>query len=197
MKNLANSITLTRPLLALSLFFFVNNTSMFIFMYSLCWFTDLIDGPIARRTNTQSELGSKLDDLGDYTTTIVLVVILTMWLGSQMLTFLPLVAGVFFFKFLNLGITKYKYGKGHLIHTYLAKFLAVVIFALPIVYLLTGSLIMIYAALIVGIVSALEETVIHLRAKEFNPNKKSLFFDPKEDPKSEDAEKSDLRIKTL
>ena len=174
--NVANIISLTRPFLALSLFFFINNVRMFIIMYTLCWFTDLIDGPIARATKTKSDFGSKLDDLGDYTTIFVLVVIMTIWLGARMNEFIPLIITIFLIKIGNGIITKAKYGKVYIIHTYLAKFTAFVIFIAPIVFLLTGSIALFYVVMIVGYLEAVEECIIHFTRKTYNPEKKSIFL---------------------
>lgn len=64
-KHLANIITGSRTVMAIILFTFKEITTPFLIIYLLCGITDLIDGPIARKTNNTSELGAKLDSLGD------------------------------------------------------------------------------------------------------------------------------------
>ncbi|WP_197726527.1 CDP-alcohol phosphatidyltransferase family protein [Cohnella abietis] len=65
MKVVPNCITLSRIVLALMLLFLTPLSSAFLTIYILCGFTDLIDGPIARKTGTTSSLGAKLDSAAD------------------------------------------------------------------------------------------------------------------------------------
>ena len=176
MKYLANIISLSRPLLAASLFWFINNQKMFIIMYSLCWLTDLIDGPIARATKSQSELGSKLDDLGDTTLIIIMAIILLIWLEFKIISFIPLIIAIVVIRLSNLYITKNKYGKTYIIHTYLAKILGFFVLLLPIVYLISNQIWFIYFVLVFAVITSFEETIIHLSSDKYNPNKKSIFL---------------------
>lgn len=174
-KNIANIISLTRPFIALSLFFFINNHMMFLVMYSLCWFTDLIDGPIARKTKSASDFGSKLDDLGDYTTIVVVVIIFTIWIKNQMLTLVPFLVAIAAIRISNVVITNRKFGKTYIIHTYLNKFTAWTVFMAPVVYLLWDNLVMVYIVVTVAILASLEEMFIHLATSSYDANNKSIF----------------------
>lgn len=174
-KYIANIISLTRPFIALSLFFFINNKVMFLVMYSLCWFTDLIDGPIARKTKSTSDFGSKLDDLGDYTTILVAVVIFAIWIKNEMVTFLPFLAAIAAIRISNLFITNRKFGKIYIIHTYLNKFTAWTVYVTPVIYLLNNNMVMLYVVMIVAIIASLEEMIIHLITSTYDSNNKSLI----------------------
>lgn len=174
-KYIANIISLTRPFIALSLFFFINNTQMFLIMYSLCWFTDLIDGPIARRTKSASEFGSKLDDLGDYTTIVVVVIIFTIWIRNQMVTFIPFLVAIAAIRISNIVITHRKYGKSYIIHTYLNKFTAWTVFITPVVYLLYDNMVMMYVVMAVAILASIEEMIIHIKSSTYDSNNKTIF----------------------
>ena len=46
----------------------------FYIMYFLCGFSDMIDGTIARKTNTVSEFGSKLDTIADFVFVVVCLI---------------------------------------------------------------------------------------------------------------------------
>lgn len=46
----------------------------FYTMYFLCGFSDMIDGTIARKTNTVSEFGSKLDTVADFVFVVVCLI---------------------------------------------------------------------------------------------------------------------------
>ena len=63
---MANIITFIRILLSLFLLFCPVFSPAFIVLYIAAGITDMIDGAIARKTNTVSEFGSKLDTSADF-----------------------------------------------------------------------------------------------------------------------------------
>lgn len=65
-KHIANIITSTRILLSISLIFFPTLSAQFITLYLLCGFSDMIDGMVARKTNSVSKFGAKLDTVADF-----------------------------------------------------------------------------------------------------------------------------------
>lgn len=178
MKNIANILSGSRVFLALSLFFFINNQTGFLIMYSICWFTDAIDGSIARATGSESELGSKIDDIGDYTLISIMIVIMIIWIKSLVIPLLPFLAVLIFVRVGNIILTKHKYGRLCIIHTYLNKFTAMLAFAVPVGYILLDTLFFGYAVLIVGIVASVEESLIHISSEEFDRRRKTLIRKP-------------------
>ena len=65
-KQIANIVTGVRILGSILLLFFPVFSAPFYSIYILCGFTDMIDGTIARKTNSASELGSKIDTAADF-----------------------------------------------------------------------------------------------------------------------------------
>ena len=66
MKNhIANIVTGFRILGSLLLLFFPAFSLGFSITYILCGFSDMIDGTIARKTNSTSKFGSQLDTMAD------------------------------------------------------------------------------------------------------------------------------------
>ena len=59
-KHIANIITSCRILCSIIMMFFPVFSVMFYIMYLLCGLTDMIDGTIARKTNTASIAYSKV-----------------------------------------------------------------------------------------------------------------------------------------
>lgn len=176
MRNVANSITSIRIILAASLFFFVNYSTLFIIVYTIAWFTDAIDGTIARKTNTVSDFGSKLDDIADTFLGAVMGLCVLYWLQTDLFRFLPIAAVLVSIRIFNVIYTKYKYGKPYVIHTYGNKSTSFIAFLLPIGYLLFDTFFFFYLVLAVGILASLEESIIHIMSDKYNPNKKSLFM---------------------
>ena len=62
---MANIITGCRILCSILLLFFPALSPAFFILYLVAGFTDMIDGTIARKTNTASEFGSRLDTIAD------------------------------------------------------------------------------------------------------------------------------------
>ena len=64
-KQLANIITSCRILLSIILLFCPLFSIIFYIMYLFCGITDMVDGTIARKTKSVSELGARLDTVAD------------------------------------------------------------------------------------------------------------------------------------
>ena len=65
-KHIANIITSSRIVLSLPLIFMPLTSPWFYALYLLCGLSDMIDGVVARKTNSASEFGSRLDTLSDF-----------------------------------------------------------------------------------------------------------------------------------
>ena len=64
-KHLANILTGCRILGSISLLFFPAFSVAFYITYLFCGLSDMIDGTIARKTNSASKFGSQLDTIAD------------------------------------------------------------------------------------------------------------------------------------
>ena len=64
-KHIANILTGFRILGSILLLFFPAFSSDFYITYLLCGFSDMVDGTIARKTNSTSKFGSQLDTIAD------------------------------------------------------------------------------------------------------------------------------------
>lgn len=73
-KHIANIITSCRILCSMGILCFPAFSPEFYIMYFLCGFSDMIDGTIARKTNTVSEFGSKLDTVADFVFVVVCLI---------------------------------------------------------------------------------------------------------------------------
>ena len=65
MKQIANILTGYRILGSILLLFFPTFSLGFYVTYLLCGLSDMVDGTIARRTNSVSRFGSQLDTVAD------------------------------------------------------------------------------------------------------------------------------------
>lgn len=129
-KQLANIISITRIIGAVILFFQTELSPLFLTVYVLCGFTDLIDGPIARKTGSTSTIGATLDTIGDVATYLALTKILIsqkmvpLWILIWILS-----AGVLFGA--ASVVSKVRFKKFYLPHTYVGKIFGGSVFVLP------------------------------------------------------------------
>ncbi|MBQ3298726.1 MAG: CDP-alcohol phosphatidyltransferase family protein [Ruminococcus sp.] len=66
MKNIANIITGSRIVFSIAILFIPPFAPMFYVLYAAAGLTDMIDGTVARKTNTVSAFGAKLDTIADF-----------------------------------------------------------------------------------------------------------------------------------
>ena len=78
---MANYITYFRILCSVALLFLKPLSIPFFFFFSLAGISDFLDGYVARKTNTVSEFGSKIDTLADFVFMIVSLIKLLPILG--------------------------------------------------------------------------------------------------------------------
>jgi len=64
-KHIANTLTACRIFGSILLLFFPTFSGAFYIIYLFCGFSDMVDGPIARKTNSISKFGSQLDTVAD------------------------------------------------------------------------------------------------------------------------------------
>lgn len=66
MKSIANIITGSRIVFSIALLFIQPFSPMFYVLYAVAGLTDMIDGTVARKTNTVSAFGARLDTIADF-----------------------------------------------------------------------------------------------------------------------------------
>ncbi len=71
---MANIISSCRILCSILMLFFPVSSAWFYIIYLLCGLTDMLDGAIARKTNTSSEFGARLDTGADFIFVVVYLV---------------------------------------------------------------------------------------------------------------------------
>ena len=71
---LANAFTISRIVLSVALLAADAFSPQFFVIYGLAGLTDMLDGFVARKTGTESELGARLDSIADLVLTIACLV---------------------------------------------------------------------------------------------------------------------------
>ena len=71
---MANIITYCRILCSLIMIFFHMPSKSFFVLYTICGLSDVLDGVVARKTNTASDFGARLDTAADFIFAMVLLI---------------------------------------------------------------------------------------------------------------------------
>ena len=129
-KHLANIFTCLRIIGSIALLFLSLQSRVFYIIYLFCGFSDMIDGTIARRLNTVSSFGSKLDTIADFVfmtvsaSKLLHTMNVSVWLWIW-------IAGIAIIKVINI-VLGFVYKKKLVdLHTILNKITGFLLFLLP------------------------------------------------------------------
>ncbi|MBR2666872.1 MAG: CDP-alcohol phosphatidyltransferase family protein [Oscillospiraceae bacterium] len=127
---MANIITGIRILLSVLLLFCPALSPAFYALYLAAGFSDMIDGVVARKTNSVSELGSKLDTLADIVFVAVCLIKLLPVLNIPIWLYLW-IAGIAIIKIINIALGWFKQRKFTAVHSVMNKVTGGVLFLFP------------------------------------------------------------------
>lgn len=171
---MANIITLIRIGLAISLLFIKKYSLPFLIVYSICGFTDILDGYIARKTKTESNLGAKLDTISDLLFFIVMFIIMFDIFFKDIVCIMFIII-ILLIRILSIIIVLKKYNKFAILHTYTNKLTGLLLFFIPYFMNLNGANIIVYIIGVITLISSIEELAINIKSKKLDLNKKSIF----------------------
>lgn len=175
MKYTANLISAGRIILLPVMIFFRDYPWVFSSLYLVCGVSDIADGYIARKTNTASDLGARLDSVADFLLFALITTVLILWVGDGLTVFLPFLIIIVFIRFAGMAIAALKYRSFAILHTWANKLTGILVFAAPILYLAFNNVLVFWPIVFIAMLSALEEVIIHLTSNELNLDRKSLL----------------------
>ncbi len=179
-KMIPNIITMVRIIGSLCLLFVEPLKKAFYIIYTIAGLSDAIDGFIARKTNSVSELGSKLDSVADLSFYIVMILRIFPVLWEKLPFWIwYMVLSVVIMRIAAYIISAVKFRRFASLHTYLNKAATLMIFFVP--YIINHKIISAFCTVIcvIGIISSVEELVIHISKKEYKSNVKSVYTERK------------------
>ncbi|MBK7559185.1 MAG: CDP-alcohol phosphatidyltransferase family protein [Chitinophagaceae bacterium] len=159
-----NGITLYRVIAAPFYWycFFTGRYELFKWLLGLSFFTDLIDGFLARKFKVTSVAGTRLDSIGDDLTILVamtgLFVMKPEFIKQEKIAFIILLA-LFLVQTIYAFI---RYGKMTSFHTWLAKAAAIFqgVFLLLVFFTGEPNMILFYTAVLVTMLELIEEIIL-------------------------------------
>ncbi len=173
---LPNIITFFRICGSVSLVFIEPLTVAFFIIYTLAGISDVLDGFIARHFKATSEFGTKLDSIADF-----------LFYGVMLLKILPLliktltwgiwiaVIGIILVRICSYTLAAVKYHRFSTLHTYLNKLSGITIFFVPYFIKLPLGLTVCNIVCVVAAIAAIEELIIHIRARTYDTSTKTLI----------------------
>ncbi len=175
-RHIPNFITSLRIVGTAAWLFTTPLSRSFYILYFITGLTDVLDGFIARRLHITSEFGAKLDSVADmlFYTVMLSVMFPALW------ELLPvgiwyLLGAVLAVRLTSYAVAAIKFHRFASNHTWLNKITGAVVFAIPFVLLLPCDIPLCWAICITGGVASVEELMIHLLSREYNPNVKSIL----------------------
>jgi CDP-diacylglycerol--glycerol-3-phosphate 3-phosphatidyltransferase len=154
--------------------FTVIPVAIFYVVYVYCIASDIIDGYVARRTKTTTNIGAILDSSADLTLIAIMLIVFIPRLSFE-LWMLALVGAVLFVRILALGIGFAKYRTLTLLHTFMNKATGLVLASFPIFYLIFDERVALVVAFIGAFSAGVEELIITIRSKTLERNVVSMF----------------------
>ena len=130
MKHIANIITGSRIVFSIALLFFPPLSSAFYVLYAAAGLTDMIDGTVARKTNTVSDFGAKLDAIADFIFVAVCLIKLLSILDIPVWLWVW-IAVIALIKIINIISVVIKYKRMIAVHSVMNKVTGALLFCLP------------------------------------------------------------------
>lgn len=175
-KNLPNAISILRIAGTIWLLLMKPLTPLFFVVYTVTGVTDVLDGAIARRYGTESELGARLDSIADllFYTLILIRIFPVLWATLPKVIWV-VVGMILLIRFISYGLAAFKYHLFASVHTYLNKFTGLMVFG--VVYAIGSPIAVPYCWLVclVAMLGSLEELFIHVTSKEYDHTRKTIF----------------------
>jgi phosphatidylglycerophosphate synthase len=175
-----NGITLYRLLAAPFLLFLIvtNQPDLFKWLLAISFFTDAIDGFLARRYKVVSVMGAKLDSIGDDLTVIAGIIGLFVFKRdfiNQEFIWLLLLLVLFIIQVISAFV---HYGAITSFHTYLAKLAAISqgVFLILAFFVPEPIRILFYIAITITALDLLEEIVLTFLLPEWKANVKGIYW---------------------
>lgn len=176
MNHAANLISISRMILVITLIFLFERPGLFAVIFLLSGLSDVLDGAVGRKTNTQSELGARLDTIADLMLVAVILGYLILRHGTEILPFVPWIILITLVRCVNLIIAACKYRSFAILHTWGNKLAGLLLFLGPPLFLISHNPAVFWPACFVGILSAVEETAVHITSSQLDVNRRSIFI---------------------
>ena len=175
-KAVPNILSASRLLLSFALYFLEPLSATYLWLYSVCVITDVLDGFIARRYDACTDYGHLLDSLGDAFLAVAVLATLVPFLNWGLWEIM-LITAVIVVRLTAFVIGSIRFGRPAFLHSYLNKAAGLAFFISPFLIKLIGLQTTVAIVGIVCILASLEYLYVNTQKKEYDPNYRSVFLD--------------------
>ncbi len=171
---IANALTVLRIVLSMMLPFLKPLQTAFLLLYAVCGATDVLDGYIARKTHSQSNLGAKLDSIAD----LVLMAALTVSLYPVIRLPAGAVVWILAIAAIRLAAALVSWSKHKAfasLHTWGNKLTGLLIFLFPFFAKILEPAVPVWVLCGAATLSAVEELMIQMASSTLDLNRKGIF----------------------
>lgn len=153
---MANIITSIRIICSISLLFCPALSMLFYVLYIVAGVTDMIDGIVARKTNSVSEFGSKLDTIADFVLVVTCLIKLLPVLDIETWMYIWIVI-IAVIKLINIVSCYVMWKKLIALHSVMNKVSGALLFALPLTFRIIGLRYSVIVVCVVATFAAVQE----------------------------------------
>lgn len=175
-----NAITLYRLIATLVLLLLLVDKQIhtFSWLLSLSFFTDFIDGFLARKYKVTSVLGSRLDSIADDLTVLLAIIGLFMLKPLFIKSNYVVISVMLVLYILQVSLSLRQYGKLSSFHTYLAKIAAILqgVFFILMFFLPQPVSLLFYATALVTIADIIEEIILVIVLPKWQTDVKGVYW---------------------
>lgn len=174
--TLPNCITALRIVGTVFLIFTAPLSIVFFIIYTICGISDLLDGWVARKTNSITEFGSRLDSIADlfFYVVMMLKILPTLWKILPIWVWYVL-GGILLLRIISYITAAVKFHRFASLHTKMNKISSLGVFLIPYFLVLPFAAVYCCAVCLFGAASSIQEFYLHLTRKEYHENHKALF----------------------
>lgn len=164
--TVSNAITALRLAGTVWMLFLEPLSARFFVVYVLTGITDVLDGWIARKTNTATEFGARLDSVADLTFYAVMVIkMMPILLQRLSLALWCFIAATVLLRLTAYITSAVKYHRFASLHTVMNKISGAVVFTVPFILLTSIALPLCWCVCGITAVASAQELVIHLTGR--------------------------------
>ena len=177
---LVNGVTLYRAVSSVFLLYFIwtRNVEVFKWLLAISFFTDAIDGFLARRFMVSSIMGARLDSLADDLTVLMGILGIFRFQPEFLQQELPWIIILIAMYLIQTTMALVRYGRVSSFHTYMAKGAAILqgSFLILLFFLPEWPLALFHFAAVFTILDLIEEIILVLVLPEWESDVKGLYW---------------------
>ena len=161
-RHLANIVTSLRIVLSGAILVCPLFSVGFYIAYAICGISDMVDGTIARRTKSATELGARLDTIADSIFAFAVIIKIAPILDRVLWVWIAIITSI---KLINITVGYIRYHKLISLHTSLNRVTGAILFITPFTLLFIDQRYLLYTICPLALLSALHEGYLTIKGE--------------------------------